>query len=267
MKYMEARAVITGGASGLGNAVARHIVAAGGRVTLLDVQEGPGQAAASALGKNASFAKCDVTSEEEVNAAMESARAAMGGINLLVNCAGAAHSSPIDRQDDADLDRLLRLNVRAPFVLSRAVVPAMKARRFGRIVNIASTAALRGFRYCTLYTATKHAVVGYSLSLAGELRRAGKPITVSALCPDAIAGDMTNAVAHDSGSDLIFSATTLLTLDEVADAAVRLVDDPELVRTLPRFRGALAHLIRPFPRVGLPLLQQFANLGRRHKAR
>ena len=71
MRISEARAVVTGGASGLGNAVARHLVAAGGRVTLLDVQEGPGQAAASALGAAAAFAKCDVTSETEVNAAMD----------------------------------------------------------------------------------------------------------------------------------------------------------------------------------------------------
>src|SRR5262245_15955154 len=88
MKYADARAVITGGASGLGNAVAQHVVAAGGRVTLLDVQEGPGQAAAAALGPKAGFAKCDVTSETEVNSAMDAARAAMGGISLLVNCAG-----------------------------------------------------------------------------------------------------------------------------------------------------------------------------------
>ena len=104
---------------------------------------------------------------------------------------------------------------------------------------------------------------GYSLSLAGELRRAGKPIEVSVLCPDAIAGDMTNAVAHDDAAGLIFSAGTMLTLDEVADAAVELVDDPKLVRTMPRYRAALAHLLRPFPALGLPLLEQFAKLGRR----
>src|SRR6478752_7631531 len=72
MKIADARAVITGGASGLGLAVARHITKACGRVTLLDVQEGPGQAAAASLGGSAAFVKCDVTSEEEVNAAMES---------------------------------------------------------------------------------------------------------------------------------------------------------------------------------------------------
>src|SRR5256886_3636840 len=88
VKIQDARAVITGGASGLGHAVARHIAAQGGRAVILDVQEGPGRAAAAALGANASFMRCDVTSEAEVNAAMEGAHSRLAGLNLLVNCAG-----------------------------------------------------------------------------------------------------------------------------------------------------------------------------------
>src|SRR4029079_10198519 len=88
MKMADARAVITGGASGLGNAVARHVIAQGGKAVMLDVQEGPGQIAASELGPAASFVKCDVTSESDVVTAMNAARERMGGINLLVNCAG-----------------------------------------------------------------------------------------------------------------------------------------------------------------------------------
>ncbi len=89
MKIQDARAVVTGGASGLGNAVAQYVASKGGKVAILDVQEGPGRAAAAtALGANAQFIRCDVTSEAEVNAAMESANAFMGSLNLLVNCAG-----------------------------------------------------------------------------------------------------------------------------------------------------------------------------------
>src|SRR6185503_16491604 len=82
MKIQDARAVVTGGASGLGNAVARRIIALGGKVVILDVQDGPGRAAAADLGGDAAFVRCDVTS------AMEAAQGRMGGINLLVNCAG-----------------------------------------------------------------------------------------------------------------------------------------------------------------------------------
>ena len=88
MKIRDARAAITGGASGLGLAVARHLVAAGGKVVLLDVQEGPGRVAVDELGRDATFQRCDVTSEAEVNVAMEAAHAWLGGMNLLVNCAG-----------------------------------------------------------------------------------------------------------------------------------------------------------------------------------
>ena len=88
MKLQDARAVVTGGASGLGHAVARHLIASGARVSILDVQQAQGEAAASALGDAAGFVRCDVTSEAEVTAAMERSRERLGGLNLLVNCAG-----------------------------------------------------------------------------------------------------------------------------------------------------------------------------------
>jgi short-subunit dehydrogenase len=116
-----------------------------------------------------------------------------------------------------------------------------------------------------VYGATKHGVLGYSLSLAGELKRAGRGITVSALCPDAIAGDMTNAVAHDAAASILFSSGSMLTLDEVASEAIDLIDHPRLIRTIPAYRAALVHLLRPFPALGLPLLEQFAKLGRRRQ--
>src|SRR3981081_3115860 len=94
MKIEEARAVVTGGASGLGAAVASHVVSKGGKVVILDVQEGPGKETAAKLGGNASFLRCDVTSEAEVNSTMETAASRMVGINLLVNCAGVGGRGP-----------------------------------------------------------------------------------------------------------------------------------------------------------------------------
>ncbi|TLZ33298.1 MAG: SDR family NAD(P)-dependent oxidoreductase, partial [Gammaproteobacteria bacterium] len=88
VRIEDARAVVTGGASGLGAAVAHLLSERGGRVVILDVQEGPGRAAAAALGADAAFIRCDVTSEAQVNAAMEAAHTRLAGMNLLVNCAG-----------------------------------------------------------------------------------------------------------------------------------------------------------------------------------
>ena len=183
MKISEARAVVTGGASGLGNAVARHIVAAGGRATLLDVQEGPGQAAAAALGANAAFAKCDVTSETEVNAAMESARSAMGGINLLVNCAGVIGAGRVLGKNGPMagdfFTRVVHINLIGTFLCDKAAAAIMQANtpnadgERGVIVHTSSVAAYEGQIGQAAYSATKAGVMGMTLPLARELAQFG----------------------------------------------------------------------------------------------
>jgi len=191
MKYADARAVVTGGASGLGNAVARHVVAAGGRVTLLDVQEGPGQAAAGELGANAFFAKCDVTSEAEVNAAMESARAAMGGINLLVNCAGVIGAGRVLGKNGPMagdfFTRVVHINLIGTFLCDKAAAAIMQNNapsadgERGVIVHTSSVAAFEGQIGQAAYSATKAAVAGMTLPIARELAMFG--IRVCSLAP------------------------------------------------------------------------------------
>lgn len=143
---------------------------------------------------------------------------------------------------------------------------AIEAMTAGTILNIASMSAIVPTPGLAVYGATKHGVLGYSLSLAAELRRAKRPVTVSALLPDAIAGEMTSAVAHDAAASLLFS-NKQLSLDEVADAAASLVARPRLVKTIPAYRAAMIHLLRPFPALGLPLLDRFAAIGRKRQQR
>jgi len=191
MKYGDARAVVTGGASGLGLAVARHVVAAGGRVTLLDVQEGPGQAAAASLGPNASFAKCDVTSETEVNAAMETARAALGGINLLVNCAGVIGAGRVLGKNGPMagdfFTRVVHINLIGTFLCDKAAAAIMQANtptadgERGVIIHTSSVAAFEGQIGQAAYAATKAAVAGMTLPIARELAMFG--IRVCSLAP------------------------------------------------------------------------------------
>jgi 3-hydroxybutyrate dehydrogenase len=102
-------------------------------------------------------------------------------VQVLVNNAGAATSAPLARTDDAHLARLLELNLAAPFALTRALVPAMVRAGWGRIINIASTAALKGYAYTAAYSASKAGLVGLTRALAVEL--ASKQITVNAVCP------------------------------------------------------------------------------------
>jgi NAD(P)-dependent dehydrogenase (short-subunit alcohol dehydrogenase family) len=191
MKISDARAVVTGGASGLGLAVASHIAAAGGRVTLLDVQEGPGSAAAASLGANAGFAKCDVTSETEVNSAMQAARAAMGAINLLVNCAGVIGAGRVLGKNGPMagdfFTRVVHINLIGTFLCDKAAAAIMQSNapgpdgERGVIVHTSSVAAFEGQIGQAAYAATKAGVAGMTLPIARELAMFG--IRVCSIAP------------------------------------------------------------------------------------
>jgi NAD(P)-dependent dehydrogenase (short-subunit alcohol dehydrogenase family) len=183
MKFAETRAVVTGGASGLGNAVARHVVARGGRVAMLDVQEGPGQTAAAELGPNASFFRCDVTSENDVNAAMNAARERMGSITLLVNCAGVVgagrmlgKSGPMAGEF---FTRVIHINLIGTFLADKAAAAIMQANtpneegERGVLIHTSSVAAFEGQIGQVAYSATKAAVMGMTLPIARELAMFG----------------------------------------------------------------------------------------------
>lgn len=183
MKMKDARAVVTGAASGLGNAVARHVVAQGGKVTLLDVQEGPGQAAAAELGASARFVKCDVTSEAEVNSAMESAGKFMGGINLLVNCAGVIGAGRVlGRNGPMAGDfftKVIHINLIGTFLCDKAAANVMQANtpnedgERGLLIHTSSVAAFEGQIGQAAYAATKAAVMGMTMPIARELAAFG----------------------------------------------------------------------------------------------
>jgi NAD(P)-dependent dehydrogenase (short-subunit alcohol dehydrogenase family) len=183
MKIQDARAVVTGGASGLGNAVARHISAHGGKVVICDVQEGPGRAAATALGANASFTRCDVTSEAEVNAAMEAAHARMGGLNLLVNCAGVVGAGRMLGKSGPMagdfFTKVIHINLIGTFLCDKAAAAIMQNNppgadgERGLLIHTSSVAAFEGQIGQAAYSATKAAVAGMTLPIARELARFG----------------------------------------------------------------------------------------------
>ena len=205
MKIADARAVVTGGASGLGLAVARHIVAAGGRVTLLDVQEGSGNAAAASLGRNAGFAKCDVTSEIEVNAAMDTAAKQLGGLNLLVNCAGVIGAGRMLGKNGLMagdfFTRVVHINLIGTFLCDKAAAAVMQANSPGAdgergvIVHTSSVAAYEGQIGQSAYSATKAAVAGMTLPLARELAMFG--IRVMSIAPGIFGTPMLGAMPQD----------------------------------------------------------------------
>jgi NAD(P)-dependent dehydrogenase (short-subunit alcohol dehydrogenase family) len=205
MKLQDARAVVTGGASGLGNAVARHVAAAGGQVTMLDVQEGPGQKAATELGERARFIRCDVTSEAEVDAAMQAAAAAMGGINLLVNCAGVVGAGRVlGRNGPMAGDfftKVIHINLIGTFLCDKAAAGLMQRNEpnadgeRGVIIHTSSVAAFEGQIGQAAYSATKAGVMGMTLPLAREFAAFG--IRVNSIAPGIFRTPMVAGMPQD----------------------------------------------------------------------
>lgn len=183
MQIQDARAVVTGGASGLGHAVAHHIAAHGGKVVILDVQEGPGRSAAAALGAQASFVRCDVTSEAEVNAAMDTAATLLGRINLLVNCAGVIGAARVLGKNGPMagefFTKVIHINLIGTFLCDKAAAALMQHNppgpdgERGLLIHTSSVAAFEGQIGQVAYSATKAAVAGMTLPIARELARFG----------------------------------------------------------------------------------------------
>ncbi len=178
-------AVVTGGGSGIGLAVARQLLAAGARVTLMGRDAARLAAAAQDLTPPAldrlQWQVCDVGDEASVQSAFASAAERLGAVDILVNNAGQVETASLTRTSLAQFQQMLQVNLTGTFLCSREVLPAMLAARQGRIINVASTAALKGYAYVAAYCAAKHGVLGLTRALAAEVARKG--ITVNAVCP------------------------------------------------------------------------------------
>ena len=180
-------ALVTGGGSGIGAAIAVALADAGARVTVMGRNETLLQETARAL-PAAQAIRCDVTDEAGVAAAFAEAARAFGPVTILVNNAGAAESAPFVRTSLELLRRMLDVNLIGTFLCSRAALPDMLEAGFGRIVNVASIAGLKGAAYVSAYCAAKHGVVGLTRALA--LETATRGITVNAVCPSYTDTDM-----------------------------------------------------------------------------
>jgi 3-hydroxybutyrate dehydrogenase len=186
-------AVVTGGGRGIGAAVARALAEAGARVVVAARNVAEIERVASdllAAGRAARAVPCDVTDPESVARLAREAEGAVGVVDILVNNAGVATSGKLEKLEPEEWARILNVNATGTYLVTRAFLPAMAANGWGRVINVASIAGLAGGAYISAYAASKHAVVGFTRSVALEV--AARGVTVNAICPGFVATPMTD---------------------------------------------------------------------------
>jgi NAD(P)-dependent dehydrogenase (short-subunit alcohol dehydrogenase family) len=177
-------ALVTGGGRGIGASIARSLAGHGAKVSLLGRNAATLETLAAELKSANAETFCvvaDVSRRESVDAAFAAARDHFGCIEILINNAGQARSSPATKRDDALWEELLSVNLSGTYFGIQAALPEMLQKGYGRIVNIASTAGLTGYPYVAAYCAAKHGVIGLTRAIAREV--ATRNITVNAVCP------------------------------------------------------------------------------------
>ena len=233
------RCLVTGAGRGIGAAIARRLSAAGHRVALTARSADELNTLAKELPGPALVLPADATEPDAIERVFAEVEREWGPVEVLVLNAGAGTSAPLASTTDQDWQRMLDLNLTAPFRMMRRAVPGMVEARWGRVIAIASVAAKRGEPYIAAYTASKHGLLGLVRSAARELATTG--VTVNAVCPAYVDTPLTDHTIS------VISATTgrtpqqarealerrqpigrLITVDEVADAVMLCVASPAI---------------------------------------
>lgn len=216
-------ALVTGAASGIGLAIAQELAEQGARVTLADIDVEGGQKAASQL-EGARFERADMTSSQDLQRLVTDTLAAEGHIDILVNNAGIQHVAPIQDFPEAKWRQIIDIMLTAPFLLTKAVLPGMYERKWGRILNIASVHGLIASPFKSAYVSAKHGLVGLTKVTALE----GGPygVTCNAICPSYV--------------------RTALVEKQIADQArIHGIPESEVVEKIMVSEGAIRRLLEP----------------------
>ena len=187
-------AFVTGGGQGIGEAIARAFAAEGAHVCVADIDLARAQALAERLGDSAMAVECDVAKRESVDRAVAAATARVGPIDILVNNAGIIRPAMLHKMTDVQWQAVLDVHLAGTFHCLQAVAPSMMERRYGRVINVTSTAGVQGTIGQINYSAAKAGIVGLTMSAARELAQYG--ITVNAVAPGA-ATPMTETIRTD----------------------------------------------------------------------
>ena len=224
MKFSGSVALVTGGGQGIGAAVARALAKEGAKVIVAArTKERIDALAAEIKGK---AVQCDVTDAASVGALAKAA----GAVDILVNNAGAAHSAPLLRITLEDWNRVFAVNATGTFLCAKAFVAGMLERKRGAILNVASIAGLAGARYIAAYAAAKHAVIGFTRSVAAELEGTG--VVCNAVCPGYVDTEMTKQSIARVSAKTGKSPEAALTAMLAASEQERLITPAEVAQAV-----------------------------------
>src|SRR6201990_77134 len=218
-------AVVTGGARGIGQAIARALAREGAVVAIGDLDEAGAQAAAAELGGRALGAHLDVTDRPAFAAFLDDVERRLGPLDIIVNNAGIMPVTPLDEEDDASVTRQLEINLHAVIFGTQQAIRRMRPRNTGHIVNIASLAGRAAGPGLATYCATKHGVIGLSEGARAELRGTG--IEVTCVMPGFAATELAAGVP-----DLRF--VPRVTPDQIAAATVDAIKVPRFDVWVPK---------------------------------
>jgi NAD(P)-dependent dehydrogenase (short-subunit alcohol dehydrogenase family) len=262
-------AVVTGAGRGFGREIARRLAGRGYAVLATDVDEGGARGTAEELGGGAWAMRLDVRDPDQHR---EAARAATerGRLEVWVNNAGVLRVDKGWEHRDEDVRLMAEVNFLGVVWGTRAAVEAMRAQRDGghaHVINMASMSSFGPVPGLAVYGATKHAVLGFTESLQGDLQQAGIPIRLHAVCPDGADTGMVREQEDEPEAAIIWSSGRLLTADQVADRVMGLLGSDRLVLTIPRYRGWIARAVGMAPRAGLKLAGPLTRYGDRMRRR
>ena len=225
MRFENKVVMVTGGAAGIGRVTAENFAREGARIAICDVNPEAGQAAAKALGPEATFTQVDVASTKAVSDWVDAVFDKYGQIDVLVNNAGITRDGLIMRMREEDWDAVINVNLKSAFNCIKAVSKIMVKQRAGRIINLASVVGVMGNPGQANYVASKAGMIGLTKTVAKELGARG--ITVNAVAPGFIETDMT-AVLSDKVKEAMLGTIPLKragTPQDVADAITFLASD------------------------------------------